>query len=222
MSGPSEPVPVFLIAAQPQGLDGGWTASPRMESPTLRCSPLSSGHPFLTLLALWLREEYGNIPDYLQMWPFSARRQAGWVGGAVLVEFSSGEEQHEGVHRHSFAASTSRPGGEERLAGTCPAASRARMRRFLSRKGRFSLRQSKSGTRSASKDFCKSCVFVFICWSWNVWSARGDAMRDDVLAGKLYLAQAGEILTIWVSTCVLMGARKKNPSAPCQWFPDLF
>ncbi|XP_022608425.1 delphilin-like [Seriola dumerili] len=30
------------------------------------------------------------------------------------------------------------------------------MRRFLSRKGRFSLRQSKSGTRSASKDFCKS------------------------------------------------------------------
>uniref|UniRef100_A0A3B4TZ93 PDZ domain-containing protein n=1 Tax=Seriola dumerili TaxID=41447 RepID=A0A3B4TZ93_SERDU len=47
-------------------------------------------------------------------------------------------------------------GGEGRLAGTCPAASRARMRRFLSRKGRFSLRQSKSGTRSASKDFCKS------------------------------------------------------------------
>ncbi|TWW69947.1 Delphilin Glutamate receptor, ionotropic, delta 2-interacting protein 1 [Takifugu flavidus] len=44
-------------------------------------------------------------------------------------------------------------GGDGRLAGTCPAASRARMRRFLSRKGRFSLRQSKSGPRSTAKDF---------------------------------------------------------------------
>ncbi|XP_034396088.1 delphilin [Cyclopterus lumpus] len=33
------------------------------------------------------------------------------------------------------------------------------MRRFLSRKGRFSLRQSKSGTRSASKDFCNPSLF---------------------------------------------------------------
>ncbi|XP_033999091.1 delphilin [Trematomus bernacchii] len=39
------------------------------------------------------------------------------------------------------------------------------MRRFLSRKGRFSLRQSKSGTRSASKDFFPDCSILQFSFS---------------------------------------------------------
>lgn len=47
------------------------------------------------------------------------------------------------------------------------------MRRFLkSQKGRFSLRQSRSGSRSASKDFCEFSpffLFLFKLYVWKEW-----------------------------------------------------
>lgn len=144
--------PSFLIVSHRVCTEA---ASPRMENLTFRHSPFSSSlhHHCLRLLLLW---EQGEALAYV----ISKCDLSGTLDLLTWVEAFGGSELRWGAAWGCpgtlFGCIGPQAGGEDRLAGTCPAASRARMRRFLSRKGRFSLRQSKSGTRSASKDFCKS------------------------------------------------------------------
>ena len=163
-----------------------------MESLTFRRSPLSSGLPLLGSrpLVLWLRK--GGAQKARKCDLLGALDLASWVEAFGGSELRWGAAR--GCQRTLRGCIDLQTGGEGTLAGTCPAASRARMRRFLSRKGRFSLRQSKSGTRSASKDFCKSLnhSVCFICWRWDEEeSVKGAEMVHPVLR----LERMGQVLT---------------------------
>lgn len=94
--------PSFKLTAQPEGLDRGWgwTASPRMESPTLRRSQLLS---FLQLL-FWLRAEEGIGPHKSQMWPSRGQDLCrGFRKEVSQIRWRSSTRVSEG---HPLAAST--------------------------------------------------------------------------------------------------------------------